>query len=258
MKKLFVYVSATAICLALASLTLCAQETGSAKQSPSSVTAGNGTAVPAVVITSETSPLDLAKTAFGAHGGEKLRNVQNMILRGSAQLYPPNSVQSIPGSFSLITAGPKLRLEIDARPVIVFKQIYDGQQSYSSMPNVEMPPLTKFGLSALVHFDQPGYQVTAIPDKKKQRGFRIVDPEGYTTDFYLDSKTGRVANFFLYHNGVVLGTENSKFKEIEGVLVPSSFSQKFEMPMGAFFAEFSVKEVKLNQTLGDDAFAIPR
>jgi hypothetical protein len=28
--------------------------------------------------------------------------------------------------------------------------------------------------------------------------------------------------------------------------------------MGAFFAEFSVKEVKLNQQLGEDAFAIPR
>jgi hypothetical protein len=65
-------------------------------------------------------------------------------------------------------------------------------------------------------------------------------------------------SFFLYYNGVTLGTENSKFKEVEGVLVPFSFSQKFEMPMGAFFAEFSVKEVQLNQALGDDAFAIPR
>jgi hypothetical protein len=30
------------------------------------------------------------------------------------------------------------------------------------------------------------------------------------------------------------------------------------MPQGAFFAEYNVKEVKLNQTLGEDAFAIPR
>ncbi len=149
-------------------------------------------------------------------------------------------------------------MEIDARPAIVFKQIYDGQQSYSSMPNVEMPPLTKFGLGALARFDQPGYQITAIADKKKQRGFRIVDPEGYTTDFYIDAANGRVMSFLLYHGGVTLGTEHSKFKEVEGVLVPFSFSQKFEMPAGAFFAEFSVKEVKLNQTLGEDAFAIPR
>ena len=214
--------------------------------------------VSAQVITPETTPIDLARAAFTAQGGEKFRSLQNMILRGSVQLYPPNSVQSIPGSFSLVTAGPKMRMEIDARPAIVFKQIYDGQQGYSSMPNVEIPPLTKFGLGALARFDQQGYQITAIADKKKQRGFRLVDPEGYTTDFYVDPKTGRVMSFFIYYAGVTLGTENSKFKEVEGILVPFNFSQKFEMPMGAFFAEFNVKEVKINQQLPDDAFAIPR
>ena len=63
--------------------------------------------------------------------------------------------------------------------------------------------------------------------------------------------------FLLYYNGYTFGTENKKFKEIDGVLVPMSFSQRFEMPQGAFFAEYNVKEAKLNQTLGDDAFAIP-
>ena len=241
---------------------LLAVSASSAQQTPAATTApaGNGTAAApaAIVITDQTTPLELAKAAFAAQGGEKFRSVQNAILRGSVQLYPPNSVQSIPGSFSLVTAGLKLRMDIDARPAIVFKQIYDGQQSYSSMPNVEMPPLTKFGLDALAKFDQPGYQITAIPDKKKQRGFRLVDPEGNTTDFYLDPKTGRVMSFFLYYEGVTLGTENTKFKEVEGVLVPVSFSKKFEMPIGAFFAEFNVKEVKFNQQLPDDAFAIPR
>jgi len=221
-------------------------------------TAASDAPAAAIAITAETSPKDLARAAFLAQGGEKFRAVQNMMLRGSAQLYPPNSVQSIPGAFSLITAGDKLRMDIDARPVFTFKQIYNGDQTYSSMPNVSMPPLTKFGFGALVHFDQPGYQISAIADKKKQRGFRIVDPEGYTTDFYVDTKTGRVMSFLLYYNGLTLGTENSKFKEFDGVLVPMSFSQKFEMPMGAFFAEFTVKEVKFNQQLGDDAFAIPK
>jgi hypothetical protein len=64
--------------------------------------------------------------------------------------------------------------------------------------------------------------------------------------------------FFLNYNGFTFGTANSKFKEVEGVLIPFSFSQRFEMPQGPFFAEYSVKEVKLNQNLGDDAFAIPR
>lgn len=229
-----------------------------AQESGKSAATNGGPAAPAIVITAETSPLDLARAAFAAQGGEKFRSVQNMIMRGSAQLYPPNSVQSLPGSFSMVTAGPKLRMDIDARPAFVFKQIYDGQQSYSSMPNVDMPPITKFGLGALVKFDQPGYQVQAIADKKKQRGFRVVDPDGYTTDFYLDTKTGRVMSFFLYYGGATLGTVHTKFKEFEGVLVPVSFSQKFEMPIGAFFAEFNVKDVKLNQPLGEDAFAIPR
>lgn len=220
--------------------------------------AENGAAAPAITITPETTPKDLARAAFMAQGGEKFRTVQNMMLRGSVQLYPPNSVQSLPGSFSLVTAGDKLRMEIDARPAIVFKQIYDGEQSYSSLPNASIPPLTRFGWGALARFDQQGYQISALADKKKQRAFRIVDPEGYTTDYYLDPKTGRVMSFLIYYEGIVLGTEISKFKEVESVLVPVSFSQKFEMPMGAFFAEFNVKEVKLNQQLAEDAFAIPR
>ena len=227
-------------------------------QEPTKTASTNGVApAAAIVITPETSPLDLARAAFAAHGGEKFRKVQNMILRGSAQLYAPNSVQSLPGSFSLVTASDKMRLDVDARPAFVFKQIYDGQNSYSSLPNVTMPPLPKFGLGALVKFDKPGYQISAIPDKKKLRGFRLVDPDGYTTDFYVDPKTGRVMSFLLYYEGATLGTEHSKFQEVEGVLVPSSFSQRFELPQGAFFAEFSVKEVKLNQQLPEDAFAIP-
>ena len=234
-----------------------AQDQKSVAQPTNSPTNGAATA-PAVVITAESTPLELARAAFQAQGGEKFRNLQNVVMRGSVQLYPPNSVQSIPGSFSFVTAGPRLRMEIDARPAIVFKQIYDGQESYSSMPNVQMPPLTKFGLGALARFDQAGYQITALPNKKKQRAFRIVDPDGYTTDFFIDPVNGRVMSFLIYFQGLTLGTEHSKFKEIEGVLFPSSFSQKFEMPMGAFFAEFSVKDVKINQQLAEDAFAIPR
>lgn len=248
----------------LASLALVVFSGASLAQDAAKSTPANGAstpaaaAAPAIAITAETSPKDLAKAAFLAQGGEKFRAVQNTMLRGSVQLYPPNSVQSIPGSFSLVTAGDKLRMEIDARPAIVFKQIYDGEQSYSSLPNVALPPLTKFGFGALARYDQPGVQISALPDKKKQRAFRLVDADGYTTDYYLDAKTGRVMSFLIYYNGLTLGTENSKFKEVEGVLVPLSFSQKFEMPMGAFFAEFNVKEVKINQQLGDDAFAIPR
>ena len=253
MKSVLLKSLALSACLTGFVTTDFAQEHG-----PAAKSAPAASAPAAVVITPESTPLDLAKAAFTAQGGEKFRAVQNMMLRGSVSLFPPNSSQSFPGSFSIVTASDKLRMEIDARPMIVFKQIYDGQQSYSSMPGVEVPPLSKFGLGVLSKFDQPGYKVTSIPNKKKLRGFRIADPEGYTTDFYIDATNGRVMEFFLLYGGMTFGTANNKFKEVEGVLIPFSFSQRFEMPQGAFFAEYNVKEVKLNQNLGDDAFAIPR
>lgn len=255
MRQLVLRSLAVVICLGGFAVTNLAQENGPAKSAP---TAASAAAPAAVVITPESTPADLARAAFTAQGGEKFRSVQNMMLRGSVSLYPPNSPQSIPGGFSYLIADDKMRMEIDARPIIVFKQIFDGQQSYSSMPNVEVPPLSKFGFGALRKFDQAGYQVSAIPNKKKLRGFRIADPEGYTTDFYIDATNGRVMEFFMNYSGYTFGVAHNKFKEVEGVLIPFSFSQRFEMPQGAFFAEYSVKEVKLNQALGDDAFAIPR
>jgi len=140
---------------------------------------------------------------------------------------------------------------------VSFKQIYDGQQSYRSLPGVEVPPPSKFGLPVLAKFDQAGYAVTAIPDKKKQRGFRISDADGNVTDYYIDSVTGRVMTFLIPYNGYTFGTENTKFKEIDGVLVSFEFTQRMEMPQGAFFAEYRVKDVKLNNPIGDDVFVIP-
>lgn len=229
---------------------------GQGDKSKPAAPGGNGaTAGPA--ITATTAPMDLARAALAAQGGEKFKAIQNMVLRGSVDLYAPNSTQSIPGAFVIATAGDKVRIEIDARPAISFKQIFDGQRSYSSLPNVELPPLSKFGISVLSRFDQPGYTVSAIPDKKKNRGFRISDADGNSTDFYVDVATGRVMSFLIPYNGYTFGTEHKKFKEIEGVFIPSSFTQRLEMPQGAFFADYNVKDIKLNQTLGDDVFAIP-
>jgi len=156
-----------------------------------------------------------------------------------------------------VIAGEKTRMEVDARPAVSFKMIYDGQRTYSSLPNVNMPPPTKFGMGMLVKFDQDGYAVTAIPDKKKHRGFRITDSEGNVTDFYVDPASGRIMSFMIPYSGYTFGTENKKLKDFEGVLVATSFTQRLEMPQGAFFADYNVKDVKLNQPIGDDVFAIP-
>lgn len=241
--------------VALAATILGASLSAYSQTDKTSAPAGNGAAQPA--ITATTAPADLARAALAAQGGDKFKAIQNMVLRGSVELYAPNSTQSIPGAFVIATAGEKVRIEIDARPAISFKQIFDGQRSYSSLPNVELPPLSKFGISVLSKFDQPGYTVSAIPDKKKNRGFRISDADGNSTDFYVDTATGRVVSFLIPYNGYMFGTEHKKFKEIEGVLIPTNFTQRLEMPQGAFFADYSVKDIKLNQNLGDDAFAIP-
>jgi hypothetical protein len=207
-------------------------------------------------ITAASTPIELARAALVAQGGDKFKNLKSMTLIGSVNLYQPNSTNSIPGQFAMVVAGDHVRIDIDARPIMSFKQIYDGQRSYSSIPGVELPPANKFGLPVLAKYDQPGYTVSAIADRKKLRGFRIVDAEGNTTDFYLDPATARVMQYITPYSGYTFGTENSKFREVDGVLIPVNFSQRLEMLQGAFFAEYKVKDIKLNQPIGDDVFMI--
>jgi hypothetical protein len=246
---------ALTLVLLLISSAVMAQGPDAAKSNGAAASAASTIPAPPA-ITANTTPLELARAALTAQGGDKFKNLKSMVLIGTADLYAPSSTQSIPGKFAMVIVGDKVRIEIDARPVFNFKQIYDGQQSYSSMPGVQMPPASKFGLPVLAKFDQPGYTLSALPDKKKLRGFRIVDAEGNTTDFYIDPTTARVMQYLTPYNGFVFGTENSKFKEVEGVLIPFNFSQRLEMTQGAFFAEYKVKEVKLNQPIGDDMFVM--
>ncbi len=251
MKKHLTELLALLVILAAA---VSASAQGDAKPTPATVKP----AVATVAINATTAPADLARTAFVAQGGDKFKSVSSMVLRGSVDLYAPNSTQAAPGGFIIVTAGDKVRIEVDARPAAVaFKQIYDGQHTYSSLPGVEMPPLHRIGMALLIKHDQAGFTVTAIPDKKKLRGFRIADAEGFTTDFYLDPATGRVVSFMVPLQGYTFGSEIKKFKEIDGVLVPSSFSWRMQMPQGAFFADFNVKDIKLNNPIGDDVFVIP-
>ncbi len=223
----------------------------------------NGNGAPATstipappAITADTTPIELARAALAAQGGDKFKHLKSMWITGDANLYAPNSSQSLPGKFAMVTVGDKIRIDINAQPVFTFKQIYNGEQSYSSMPGVSMPPASKFGLLVLTKFEQPGYKVSALPNDKKLRGFRIVDSDGNTTDFFIDPATARVMKYLTPYNGYMFGTENSKFREVDGVLVPISFTQRLEMPQGAFFAEYKVKDVKINSPIGDDVFVI--
>jgi len=206
-------------------------------------------------ITDKSTPMDLAKAALAALGGDNFKKMKSSFVTGGVTLYAPNSTQSQPGTFAIATAGEKVRVDISS-PVIVFKQIYDGQRSFSSLPGIEIPPPSKFGLPVLAKFDQPGYTVSAIPDKKKLRGFRIVDADGNTTDYYLDPTNAHISEFVIPYQGYTFGSTIAKFREVDGVLMPTNFTQRFEMPTGAYFAEYKVKDVKLNQPIGDDVFMI--
>ncbi|HEX8068561.1 MAG TPA: hypothetical protein VF546_01330 [Pyrinomonadaceae bacterium] len=207
-------------------------------------------------VTPASTPVELARAAFNAQGGEKFRALKNMMLIGSVDMYSPGSTQSLSGKFGLLFAQDRLRLNIQT-PLFQLESIFDGERSYSSMPRVELPPINKLGWAALARFDQPGYVVSALPDKKKERAFRITDPAGNATDFYVDAVTARLIRYEVQFKGLTFSVENQKVQEFEGVLVPVNSVWKIDMPTGPAYAEFKAKEIKLNQTLPDDAFAIP-
>ncbi|MGI9104616.1 MAG: hypothetical protein ACR2G4_00045 [Pyrinomonadaceae bacterium] len=208
------------------------------------------------VITASMTPLELARAAFTAQGGEKFRNLKNMMMIGTVDLYSPNSTQSLSGKFGMIVAGEKVRQDVQSA-IVSFQLIYDGVQNYSSFRGMNIPPPSKFGLPVLTKFDQPGYTVTALPDKKKERAFRITDAEGNATNYFVEVTRGRVIRYEIPYNGLTVSVEHKTLKEFGGVLVPTSFVQKLAAPQGDFYAEFKVKEVKLDQELPADTFKIP-
>jgi|GEM_PF-2976254 len=212
--------------------------------------------VPKVVnITQQTKPEELAQIAFDVLGGEKFKNVKSLVLIGTLSLYAPNSTQSFGGSFVMANAGVKSRLEV--KSIQSFTQIHDGQQTWNSFQGVDIPPTSKFGLVAFQHFGESGFTVSALPDKNKMRAFSFSDAEGNTTNFYLDSKTGRIKSYEIPYNGYTFGADVDELKEYEGVLVPTKFVQRLDTPYGAFYAEFKTKEVKINTEVPASWFEIP-
>src|SRR2546429_133484 len=86
-------------------------------QADASAKPGNRTATATgPAITATTLPIDLARAALAAQGGDKFKALKSMVLKGSVDLYAPNSTQSVPGGFIWVVAGDKGRGGIDARP----------------------------------------------------------------------------------------------------------------------------------------------
>ncbi|MDT7602486.1 MAG: hypothetical protein QOF61_483 [Acidobacteriota bacterium] len=201
------------------------------------------------------TPVDLARATYASLGGDKYRDLKNMVLLGSADLYAPNSAQSLAGKFGMITSGEKIRIEMNTF-LSNFSLVFDGVRTSSSVPGFQMPPPNKFGMPVLMKFDREGYEVTALPDKKKERGFRITDAEGDATDFYVDAATGRLLRYEVPYGAYTYSFEFKSVRELEGVVVPVSFVMRLTSTQGSFFAEFKVKDAKLNQELPEDTFLI--
>ncbi len=213
----------------------------------------------AATVIKSAAPLDLAKMALAAHGGDKFKNMKTLVVRGTADVSGSPST-TFPATFATIYAGDKYRLEI-TNPLQPFKQIYDGQETYSSINNFTLPPINRLGLPLLPKIEDKGFAVSALPDlKKKKTGFRITSPEGFYTDFFVDDKTGEVkgyeASYEINGRAVTTAVEIDKLREVEGVKIPEKYAQRLETGSFTVYVAFKAKEITVNSTIPDDIFVM--
>ncbi len=204
--------------------------------------------------------LDIAKATLAAHGGDKLKNLKSLVTKGSADL--TFAGQAIPGAFSIAVSGDKYHFEI-ITAVQSLKQVYDGRNTYSSLPGFSLPPITSLGFPLLTRVGDAGYLISAVPDdKKKRKSFRITTPEGFYTDFFVDDKTSQIKSYeSKYESGnspVTTAVDIDEFQTVEGIVVPKKFSQRFDLGQITAYANFRTKEILVNSAMTDDAFALPK
>lgn len=200
-----------------------------------------------------------AKAALKAHGGDKLKSMKTLVLRGSAEISGSPS-QVFPAGFVMVFAGERYYLEI-SNPLQPLKQVYDGSSVSSSLPGFQLPPVTRLGLPMLQRSGETGYRITALPEKaRKRKGFRVTAPDGYVCDFFIDEKTGGVkayeAEFDFNGRPVTTSVEIDGLREVEGVKVPDRYAQRFDLGFLTVYANFKAKEVLVNSTVEDSVFTI--
>lgn len=205
---------------------------------------------------------ELAKAAFDAHGGDKLKTVKTMVVKGGVDISSASIPQVIPATFASIVSGEKYRLEIN-NPFQPMKQIFDGKETFSSIQGFSLPPVTRIGFPVLGRVGETGYTVSALPEAAaKKKGFRLTTPEGYVTDFYIDEKTSLLKGFdSSYDIGgriVTTSSEIDKYKTIDGVVIPEKYAQRFDLGQMTVYADFKAKEIVLNGEVPDDYFAMPK
>ncbi|HMQ02816.1 MAG TPA: hypothetical protein PKD26_02765 [Pyrinomonadaceae bacterium] len=207
------------------------------------------------------APLQLAEKAIAAHGGDKFRGMQTMVVKGSVDVTTSTIPQAIPATFSIVLAGEKYRIEIENQ-FQPLKQVYDGTQTSSSIRGgFTLPPVNRLGLPMLQQIGKQGFIITALPDgKKKRTGFRMTSPEGYFTDFYLDEKTSQVkafdSSYTVSGRTVTTSVEIDKTRLVEGVLLPERYSQRFDIEQMIVYANFRAREILVNTAVGNEVFSL--
>lgn len=219
-----------------------------------------GTPRVSVAPVSQTSPQDIAKEALSAHGGDKLKKLQTLLVKGSVDVNFQG--QALPGAFSTAVSGDKYYFEI-ITAVQQLKQVYDGRQTSSSIQGFSLPPVTSLGFPLLPRIGDPGYVIGALPDAvKKRKGFRMTTPEGFYTDFIVDEKTGQIKSYEAkWLNGeqsITTSVEIDTFLTVDGISIPQKYSQRFDLGPLTAYANFKAKDIKVNSTIEDSAFAVSK
>ncbi|MFV0387125.1 MAG: hypothetical protein ACK5NT_00075 [Pyrinomonadaceae bacterium] len=204
-----------------------------------------------------TSVDNLAKSAVEHLGGEKFINATTTVSRGSADITAFGQV--IPAAYSIVISGDKYRLEID-NPFQPFKQAFDGTNTTSSIPGMaQFPPISKLGFPLLRHIGEKDYSVSAL-ENGNTNGFRITSPEGYFTEFIMDLKNNEIksynASYVVDGRDVTTSVEIKKYEEVEGVLLPSKYDQRFDMGSMTIYASYKTKELLVNPKLDDAVFSV--
>lgn len=207
----------------------------------------------------DSSPLDIAKATLAAHGGDKLKNMKSLVVRGTVDITGAFS-QVIPATFMMVIAGDRYVFELN-NPFQPLKQIYDGKQKYSS--GYELPPMTSLGFPLLPKIGQTGYAISGLPEnKKKKKGFRVTTADGFYTDFIVDEKTSQIkvfeSSYQVNENIVTTSVEIDECQLVEGVLVPKKYSQRFDLGQATFYTNFKTKDILVNSQVADDVFTIPK
>lgn len=209
------------------------------------------------------SPIELAKTTLAAHGGEKLRGIKSLVLRGSVDITASAYPQAIPATFAMIFSGEKYRLDL-ANPLQPISQVFDGTNTQTTVQNgFELPPINRIGFIMLSKVGDPNFPVSALPKSdKKRNGFRITSPEGFYTDYLVDEKTSQLKGYESSYevNGRVVTTSVAidKCRIVDGVLVPEKFSQRFDLGQFTAYADFKAREILVNSAISDDVFSLSK